>query len=193
MNLFNSILTTCIIVAAVWFIALSQSSFAFAAADQEQKITTTTTVKKSSPVAPQAETIKKAEVLHIAGITQKIHLVDIQKLWQKFTDRSTLHKQLKQKPQQVYVLYKALADNYQVADVTIGYNINELRKFNDHISVNTAHYENLLPPKPYTEQEISKAWKKINFRQKVDYILEVHNLNNKGDVTTTELFVSYKA
>lgn len=205
MNLFNSILTSLVIVAIFWGAALFQTNIAHAfetektspvlaeevkikeAKKEVKKKQTSTTIAQIS----KADT-KDPETIHIAGIHQRIELADIHFLWQKFSDRPELHKHLKHRPKKVYVLYQNINKNYQQAEVTIGYDINELSKFTKHYSINTSQYTALLPAKKYDKKQLSEAWGKMNHHKAKEYVLEVHTLDKAGDVITSQVFVSYK-
>lgn len=201
MNLFNSILTSLVIVAIFWGAALFQTNIAHAFEPEKTSPTLTKEVKTKEMVKKQKSTtiaqiskanIQKAETIHIAGIHQRIELADIHFLWQKFSDRPELHKHLKHRPKKVYVLYQNINKNYQQAEVTIGYDINELSKFTKHYSIDTSQYTVLLPASKYDKKQLSEAWGKMNHHKAKEYVLEVHTLNKAGDVITSQVFVSYK-
>jgi hypothetical protein len=196
MSLFNSILTSFLILATFWGVALFQGKIAHAIQPHKVIQEAQDEVKKTNEVKEQtvlnlAEAVKP-EYIHIAGIRQYIELADIQPLWQKFNKHTELHKHLKQQPKKVYVLYQRISKNYQQAEVTIGYDINEMRQFDKHYSIDISHNAVLLPAKKYNKTQLSEAWEKIDYKKMKEYVLEVHTLNQTGETTATQVFVSYQ-
>jgi hypothetical protein len=193
MSLFNSIFTSFIIVATVWGVALFQGKIAHAI--QPKKVIQTVQNEAKEVKEPSIVNLTKAvqpESIHITGIRQQIELADIQLLWQKFSDRAELHKHLKHQPNKIYVLYQKVSENYQQAEVTIGYDTNEMTQFDKHYSIDISHNAVLLPANKYDKKQISDAWGKINYQKIKEYVLEVHTLNKFGETTTTQVFVSYQ-
>ena len=193
MSLFNSILTSFILVATFWGVALFQGKIAHAIQPKKNIQEVQNEVKKVAvqPVIKLTETVNP-DSIHIAGIRQYIELADIQLLWQKFNERSELHKHLKQQPNKVYVLYQKISKDYQQAEVTIGYDINEMTQFDKHYSIDISHNAILLSENKYDKKQLSDAWEKINYQKIKEYVLEVHKLNQTGETTATQVFVSYQ-
>jgi hypothetical protein len=193
MNLLNSILTSFVIVFAFWACALFQSDIAHAISHNNVLPPYINEDKQNTelPISSNNTQLKN-DIIHISGLKKHIRLVDIKLLWQQFNNNKTLHKHLKQQPMKVYVLYSSLSKNYQKADVLIGYDINELDQFDEHVSVNTHQNFALLPKAKYTEQQLAGAWNKINYSTPIEYILEVHTLNQAGETTSAQMFISYK-
>lgn len=190
MSLFNSILTSFIIVATFWGLALFQGKIAHAI--QPQKIIQEVQKEVKEPSIVNLTKAVKPESIDITGIRQQVELADIQLLWQKFNNSTKLHKHLKYQPKKVYVLYQKISKDYQQAEVTIGYDINEMTQFNKHYSIDISHNSVLLPENKYDKTQLSDAWEKINHQKIKEYVLEVHALNQQGETTTTQVFVSYQ-
>ena len=193
MNSFNSILTSFIIVATFWGVALFQGKIAHAIQPKKIIQGVQSEVKKvKEPSIINLTKAVKPESIDITGIRQQIELADIQLLWQKFSDRAELHKHLKHQPNKVYVLYQKISENYQHAEVTIGYDTNEMTLSDKHYSIDISHNAVLLPANKYDKKQLSDAWGKINHQKIKEYVLEVHTLNKSGETTTTQVFVSYQ-
>ncbi len=196
MSLFNSVLTSFFIVAIFWGVALFQGQIAHAIQPQKISQGPRSEVKEINGVKEQTVFIStkavKPESIHITGIRQHVELADIQMLWQKFNSNTELHKQLKHHPNKVYVLYQKISQSYQQAEVTIGYDITEMRQFDKHYSIDISQKSVLLPSNKYDETQLSEAWKKIDYQKVKEYVLEVHTLNQSGETTSTQVFVSYQ-
>ncbi|MBQ4864123.1 hypothetical protein J8L98_20750 [Pseudoalteromonas sp. MMG013] len=190
MNLSNAIITSVIIVAAFWGLALFQGNNVAAQELNISPVTHTIELNKVTPIDNENDKITP-DTIRIAGVHKHIQLINIGQLWQRFNQKSTLHQALKTTPKKVYVLYSAFSNNYQQADVVIGYDINNLSQFDKLYTVNTSHYNELLPAKKYTEIQLANAWKEIDYSKKVAYVLEVHALDLSGKTTSTQVFVSY--
>ncbi|MBE0370384.1 hypothetical protein [Pseudoalteromonas aurantia] len=190
MNLFSAIFTSVIIVVLFWGLALFQGNNAAA---QEINLSPSTQIIARNKVATIDNKSDKIapDTIRIAGVRKRIPLHNIGQLWQHFNQHSTLHQALKKAPQKVYVLYSALSNNYQQADVVIGYDIISLSQFDKPYTIDTHQYTELLPVDKYTETQLTNAWKEIDYSKKVAYVLEVHALNLSGKTTSTQVFVSY--
>lgn len=193
MSLFNSILTSFIIVTTFWGVALFQGKIAHAIQPKKILQGVQSEVKKvKEPSIINLTKAVKPESIDITGIRQQIELADIQLLWQKFSDRAELHKHLKHQPNKVYVLYQKISENYQHAEVTIGYDTNEMTLYDKHYSIDISHNAVLLPANKYDKKQLYDAWGKINHQKIKEYVLEVHTLNKSGETTSTQVFVSYQ-
>lgn len=215
MKLFPSVIVTFIVVYAFWALALFQSEIAhaiepevktaeFLATPTEATMATPSEVQVAAPVAqskpavvftPQPAQEKPAvnsSTIRISGLKNHIRLKDIGQLWQRFDEATQLHQRLKGQPKKVYVLYENIGKHYQSADVVIGYNVDELSRFEEAYSIDLHRNKGILPTGQYSDQQLASAWKKINYSRKLGYVLEVHTLNQDGGVVSTQMFVSYK-
>lgn len=206
MNLLNSIITSILIVALVWGGVLFLNSNANAIVQQttqnvktivaestEAAAVTPLNSDKDQTAAPQepVNNTFKNQQLKIAGIQKNIALTDIHQLWLTFNSQSKLHDSLKVQPTKVYVLYSGITDSFQQADVTIGYDIKELKQHSNPFNLDMRHSEVILPAKPYTAAQLATAWEKIDYSKSVNFVLETHSLNKSGNTTSTTMLVSY--
>lgn len=148
--------------------------------------------KETKPSVTKVTKTLKKNSIHLSGISQHIELTDIKSLWQRFTQSGEHHKYLKHQPKKVYVLYTSISKNYEQADVLIGYNISNLREFNKSTAIDMRNNSLLMPIGKYSEQQIADAWKKIDYKNKLEYILEEHHLDDTGKTTSTKIYISYK-
>lgn len=193
MNFIFSMFTSFFIVIIFWSLALFQSNLAqaFVQKTVEKKVNKENEIEqviRSTEIRKQVE----PELIKLAGIKQHIKLQDIKILWGRFNEATELHNKLKSQPKKIYVAYQKISNNYQEADVTIGYNINEITEFNNVYSVDTSEQEILLPKKQYNEIALAEAWEKINYSKNIHHILEIHSLDFAGKTTATQMFVSYQ-
>jgi len=195
MNLFNSIITSIAVVTAFWAVAFFQSDIAHAIQTQEITHKLQTALKKekeNKAQTPQITNTSKLNSIHLSGVSAHIELADIQLLWQKFSQDDKNHKYLKNQPEKVYVLYTSISKNYKQANVLIGYDVSELSKFYQGTLISMHNNSLLMPVGKYSEQQLSDAWKKIDYNAKLDYILEEHHLDDAGKSTSTKIYISYK-
>lgn len=197
MKLFGSLITTSLIVAMVWGVALLQLKPSTAQAIETQNTTNSVvdkaTAKKPVPAKISKPQVTKAGVLgnvaiSISGVTERINLNDISSLWTKFEKASLLHQRLIKQPKKVYVYYRKLSDDYKTADVTIGYNSELISPSSNNEVIPNAKYHTLLANGVHSEQEIANTWQKIDYQQSNISVVEVHYLAS-GSV---EVSVSYK-
>ncbi|KPZ70339.1 hypothetical protein AN944_02411 [Shewanella sp. P1-14-1] len=195
MNLFNSILTSVLIVILVWGAALFQSPDANAliqASPQPNKSITSNTIEPTSVDSNSTPAIKVNQQINIAGIRQNIAIADIHQLWQTFNDQAELHASLVVQPTKVFVLYSAMTNSFERADVTIGYDVKELKQHPNTYSIDTKNGDIILPEHPYTAAQLATAWEKIDYSKTVNFVLETHFLDNSGNATSTTMLVSYQ-
>lgn len=193
MNLINSVITSFIIVVALWGAALMQLPVANAIEHKDIKKNIANEDAKANKVTANALAIEDVQnIIHISGLQQQIMLKNVDQIWQTFSTMSALNQSLKQQPKKVYVLYGSFSKNYQKANVTIGYDINELTKFDRHYSVNISEFKPLLPAKHFEDGQLAKAWDKIDYNKKVNAVLEIHTLAKSGKPQSTQILVSYK-
>lgn len=189
----NSIITSFIIVAVLWGGALMQLPEANAIEHKDiKKNIAIEEAKVNKPIANVMAIKDVQNITHISGLQQQIMLKNVDLLWKTFSTMSALNQSLKQQPKKVYVLYDSFSKNYQKANVTIGYDINELTKFDRHYSVNINEFKPLLPAKHFEDGELAKAWDKIDYNRKVNAVLEIHKLDKTGKPQSTQMLVSYK-
>lgn len=207
--MFKSVLISLLVISTVWLLALFQPSNVYADSDTNVDPQPESTVQANSvaishkqvttKLVPNvaASTINDAaqvynETIKIVGSTLNIQLSDIHIAWLDFKDNQALHKQLKAQPKTIYALYNNFTDSFQRADVTIGYDINELSKIKHATLINMNNSLTILPLGKYTDSQLRTAWKKVNYAKPVQHILEVHHLNPANAVESAEIFVTYK-
>ncbi|TPH18127.1 hypothetical protein [Litorilituus lipolyticus] len=201
MNLFNSILTSIVIVVIFWACAFFQTSIAHAIQHKEvgaslelSKKANAEKVKVHKTALDNAELVNESitKIINFSGIKQRIYLEDTPQLWQRFNSDTKIHKLLKQQPKQIFVTYSALSKDFKQADVAIGYNVIELSKFDSHHTIEMHRLKRLLAKGKYSDSALTDAWKSIDYNKAIDYVLEVHDLSNGTDIESTQLFVAYK-
>lgn len=193
MNFFYSMFTTFFIVILFWSLAVFQTNIAQAFEQKNVEITfnKNNEIEQISNITEETKR-GKSQPIKLAGIKEHIKLQDIKILWDRFNEATELHNNLKSQPKKIYVVYQKVSNNYQEADVTIGYNIDAISKFNNAFSVDISEQEILLPKKQYSDIALAEAWEKINYSKNIHHILEVHSLDLAGKTTATQMFVSYQ-
>ena len=193
MNLFNSILTSLVVVALFWGAALFQSNIAAAFVGKDDAVEVNVVANKAKPqVTVESSKVVALSVQTISGVTEQLLLADILQLWQQFNADSELHNKLTNQPNKVYVYYRGFSNNYQQANVTIGYDVALLQKPRLPVVIDTQEQEILLVAGEHGEAELAAAWNQIDYQALPQHVLEVHSLNPAGETTSTQLFVSYK-
>ena len=203
MKLFGSLLTTGLIVASVWFIASLQIATASnPAAASEQAApkkeanqlhasTKTNTAEPDTQKPTKKHNKSSLLALNIAGVSEHISLSSATKLWQRFEQKTLLHAKLTKQPSKIYVYYRNFGQNYQSADVTIGYNAEIINPVAGSTAKLNGQYQRLLQKGSYNTAELTTAWEKIDYRQKIHSVVEIHYLDNNSQPTSTEVLVKY--
>jgi hypothetical protein len=205
MNLFASILTSIIIVLAVWLDAIYQPTAAYA-----ETITPSTTIDvaennaaNESPlsqvkvISDKAQnTIKKrvnsTPITSISGVQQNMLISNIDQLWYQFERNKKLHSKLKGYPSAIYVLYRNISKDFTRADITIGYSDLELKAPMNITIVPNGNYQNAIAGNELSATQLEKAWQKLDFGQNVIAVIERHQLNKSADVVNVSMQVMYK-
>ncbi|NMP33129.1 hypothetical protein HII17_16340 [Thalassotalea sp. M1531] len=204
MKLFGSLLTTGLIIGSVWSIALLQIPEANSAPAQSAQEKVTKPVKqtidsnvkiRSSEFIVQKPKDSSTEIsltnLNITGVGERIALNNIAQLWQTFDDKTLLHARLINQPNKVYVYYRNFGKNYQSADVSIGYLANMVKPSSKATAQIAGKYQQLLAKNTYTTAELATAWQKIDYRQRVHSVVEVHYLDKNSQPISAEVLVKY--
>ncbi len=213
MNLFTSILTSIIIVLAVWFGVIYQPTPAYAEIITPSTVEIITESKasdnfKNSPVKSEPKAKEKyqstrlisasnsvknnAPVANIVGVSQEMLISDIDKLWAEFSQNGSLHSQLSDYPTATYVLYRHISKNFTRADITIGYDSRELKSNSQLTSLPTGHYQTVITDSHLSSKQLEAAWKKLNFTKEVVAVVERHQLNKRAEVVSVSMQVLYK-
>ncbi|MCO7197494.1 hypothetical protein [Pseudoalteromonas sp. OANN1] len=214
MKLFGSLLTTGLIITCVWGIALLQVPSAEAntisvpvqsaskeietleetAKQVKQNISSNVKVKSSEINEQKSETSRHKNNLSnltITGVSERVSINNIASLWQSFDDKTLLHTRLMEKPNKVYVYYRNFSKDYQSADVSIGYAADIIKPSTKATTQINGNYQQLLIKGAYTTTELTKAWQKIDYRQRVHSVVEVHYLDKNSQPIATEVLVKY--
>lgn len=191
MNLFQSLITTALIVTAVWTVALFQPITAIAGEKTSEETSAKPTQSKvvKNQIKSATQPFKD---LAISGISQTIALDQLSQLWLAFNDNKKLHNKLKQNPSKTYVYYQNFSSNYDSAKVTIGYDAKELTMATKPLKLSDAGFELLLKKAKYSNQQLRTAWDNIDYRRTVVGILEVHHLTPESTVSSSEIYVLYQ-
>lgn len=217
MNLFASILTSIIIMLAVWFGVIYQPTPAYAdiitpstteiiaesmANDDVEEISEKSKLKSEPKVKEKYQSTRlisknnsvknNAPVANIVGVSQEMLISDIDKLWAKFSQRGSLHSQLSDYPTATYVLYRNISKSFTRADITIGYDSRELTSNSQLISLPTGHYQTVITDSHLSSKQLEAAWKKLNFTKEVVAVVERHQLNKRAEVVSVSMQVLYK-
>lgn len=193
MNLSNSILTSLVVVVLFWGCALFQSNIAAAFVSKDDAVEIDVVANKAKPQEiVESHTVAALDSTTISGVTEQLLLANIPQLWQRFNADSKLHNKLTNQPNKVYVLYRGFSNNYQQANVTIGYDVTLLNEALHPVVIDTRDQAILLVADQYSEAQLAAAWNKIDYQASLQYVLEVHSLNPAGETTSTQLYVSYK-
>ncbi|WDE09558.1 hypothetical protein [Thalassomonas haliotis] len=195
MGLTNSIFTSFIIIAVVWAAALYQPKIANAFPKEAETMTSahsvkTTQVQQKSKVSTQ--TALNSNMMTISGVSQTLKLDEISAVWQRFDNNKALYGRLKALPEKIYVYYRDFSSNYQMANVTIGYDQETLSGSSDSVAVNMARYNTVLAEKHHSKAQVLAAWQNIDYSKAVDSVLEVHSLDKTSQIVATTMLVSYK-
>lgn len=213
MKLFGSVVTTLLIVGGVWCLALFQQNIAQAmqmSDEVESLVNVSSTSKGEQPAVVSVKPVEQKittepkrvikgikvmpqpKVFSISGVHKRIQLNEISQLWAEFNGAAGLQQSLKDYPRAVYVLYSAVAKDYQAANVTIGYYVEELKHYDHSYTVNMKRHQPLLKTGQYNVLQLADAWERIDYNRPLDTVLEVHQLERSGQIRSTQLFVSYQ-
>jgi len=199
MKLLSALFTTFIIVAIVWGIALLQMSSTSEEKDlteNSQKHETQMNVKTGSPATSRA-TIQDSAIAanqlstNIAGVNAYISIANIDRVWQSFKDKTLLHARLIKQPNKVYVYYRNFSNDFQSAEVTIGYNADIIKPLSQPTAQVKGSYSMLLGKGAHTEAKLAEAWTKIDYRKQLHSVVEIHYLDKNSLPTSTEMLVKY--
>ena len=192
MKFIGSLITTGVIATCVWGIALLQLQPA-KAMPLGSKTTLEVKAVQAKDVSNTVETAKiKANAdIKITGVSKHMSVGSVLSLWQTFNNDTALHQQLKMQPSKVYVFYRNFTKSYQEADITIGYLTQEMRQLRNVDTIASGSFDTLLTKGSYSNEEIAAAWKKIDYRNNLNAIVEIHQLDKAGTPIAVELLVQY--
>ncbi|MGB0894406.1 MAG: hypothetical protein ACPGUD_08370 [Parashewanella sp.] len=207
MNLTNSILTTAVIVAAIWLLVLLQPSTANAISSKTKSSITNSSTREqpkinvpqvTQPIVDKLKSVAVAntpafEATTVSGLTKTIQLANIGSLWTQFHQDSALTSKLTRNPKQVFVLYQNISSDFQQAQVTIGFDVTALRNVNARtVLPKISELTVLLAKGKYSEQQLAKGWGNIDYARGIKAVLEVHYLDSSAQPEATQLFVKYR-
>jgi len=205
MKLVASITTSAAIVTSFWGLALAQTVAAtdasvatqesVAAAKLPTQIKTQVSIKEIEQIkkvpSSQSSGLVNFQQVAITGISQRVSLNYMASLWQAFDNEKQLHSRLIKKPKKIYVYYRNFSKDYQQADVSIGYLANYVSPVTSVERIDSGSYQTLLTKGHYSDLELTRVWKKIDFRNKVNSVVEVHYLGEHSNPIATEVMVNY--
>lgn len=200
MKLFASVITSGVIIAAVWGLAIFQLPSANAISQTEKPLPSLAQRDKSAAdkaantLLPKKQKINASSLikLNLTGVKKTIAFGDLPLLWQEFESSKDIQNSLKDHPEKVYVFYQNFSNNYQKAEVTIGYNSTQVRDVRPTTIIREARYKPILEKAQYSVFELANGWQNIDYTKQVKSVLEVHYLNNRGDTIASEVLVSYE-
>lgn len=205
MSVFTSILTSIIIVLAVWFGVIYQPTPSYA-----KPIAPSTTTEATENNAANESVLSQAKAIrdkakrslknqvnntpvnNIAGVQQHMMISDVGKLWSQFDRNQSLHSKLKDYPSAIYVLYRNISKDFTNADITIGYSDLELKASMSITIVPNGNYQSVISGNELSAIQLETAWKKLDFNQNVVAVIERHQLNKSTDVINVTMQVLYK-
>lgn len=191
MNFVTSIVVSALVVICVWCLMIVQPSKAHAISKPVSMGSNKTfEIIKQQPQSNLNE-VEKGSFL-IDGISQKIAVSEVNTLWEHFNNAKQLHNRLRKQPSSIIVFYTDFSDNYQTANVTIGYNASDLKSPVAPIKVSKGKYTTLLKRDSYTNNQIAQSWSSINYQKAPIAVLEIHTLNANGETNSSELYVKYE-
>ena len=202
MKLTGSIIVTAMIIAAFWSLALFQPISA-----SDFSSTQVSTVKEPiNKVVPEDKVkpkvnneIKDVDVIpervaqrSIYGVSQILHLANINKLWQQFNQDMKLTASLIKHPKKIYVLYRRFSPEFNQALITIGYDANIVKFAKNSVAIPNVKYQPILLKAKYSNADLTNAWQEIDYRKVPIAVLETHYLSSNGDVINSDLTVAYQ-
>ena len=187
------LLKTAVIVVVVWGIALLQLPMVNAKTRALTNLELTATQSKVEQAKPEIkpQTTKLTSV-ELVGISKRIALKNIDKLWLTFEEDRLLQGRLTKNPSEVYVWYRNFDKNYEIADVSIGYASSDISLANDAMQVTVGDYQTLLKSGQYSKQELAQGWRNIDYRKSLLSVVETHNLDANSATLSSQLTVLYK-
>ncbi len=203
MSLFPSVVTSLAIVCLIWSLATFQPNNAVASPILTNTSNTVLTkkTKENAPTAHKEQTteqVKKVsnslyfDKVQISGVTQKTYLNQLPNLWKDFNNNKALQKSLKKNPSKIFVYYRDFSSSYESAIVSIGFDTQEMKPNVNKTNLPTTPFSVLVSRGKYDDSQLKGAWNKIDYRQSVLAVVEVHYLNADSTVDNSEIFVSYK-
>lgn len=203
MSLFPSVVTSLAIVALLWSLAAFQPNTASASPILTSNSNTllTSKIKEEAPVAQKAQILPQVksvlnhlyfDKVQISGVTQNISLTRLPNLWQDFNDNKALQRNLRKNPSKIFVYYRNFSSTYESATVSIGFDTQEMKLNVNKTNLPTTPFSVLVSRGRYDDSQLKGAWNKIDYRQSVLAVVEVHYLNADSTVDNSEIFVSYK-
>ncbi|HDM8194140.1 TPA: hypothetical protein P0E36_000246 [Vibrio harveyi] len=190
MALFPSLLTTMVIVGAVWGAVLMQPVMAESSPDNLVSISAD---KAPTKLQIPEQTQNKSKTYIRSVVSQSIALDSVESLWIEFEDKLTQQKDLPDTLQRLVVIYQDIDKDFSHATVTIGFPVEASAKKEGYIElISNAQGQPLLNRGKNSKTEIANAWEEINFRRPVNVVIETHYLNALGKEDSNQLVVHYK-
>lgn len=183
MKLFASIATTIIISGSVWGLVMAQPKVT----EIDNKLSESRDTKIAATV------IDKRPKDYLQGITRTISLEGVPQLWDKFYAKYDTNNPLPESVDRIIVLYQEFNKDYSEATVTVGYETaktaiaSSLKKLPD-----ISDAKLLLKQGKHTENELTEAWKQINFAKQPFAVVEIHEINQHGLPESSQMSVYYK-
>lgn len=190
MSLSKSLLTTALIFVVVWGMLIWKNAPLISSqnADTKQLTATNTTVTNASDSATTSVTL--------VGIKKKVSMgsmSEINQHWQDFYGLNELHGAIPDNTSnRVYGYYRALNDDFNDAELTVGYNSQSLPldKFAVLETLNFKQFEPLMENSK--SWDTTPAWNAIDSNKIVIAVLEEYMMGSGGSVTSTNVYVLYK-
>lgn len=195
MPLPKSLLITALIFAAVWGLVIWKNAPLM---DEQiaEKIVITHAVTDGS-TNPAAEIATNSNTpMTLVGIKKQVNLGSMNEInqhWQDFYELNELHGAVSnQISNKIYGYYRALDDNFNRAELTIGYNSQSVpvRAFE---VLDTLHIKQFSPVIENSKSwDTTPAWNAIDTSRAVMGVLEEYVMGSGGNVTSTSVYVRYE-
>lgn len=204
MNLLGSLMTTGIIVAGVWGIAVMQipsesqpkeekaELIQGSIANKVKQHAQTLVAKVEKQVTANDEQNEQTAQINIVGISRNVKLKNIADVWQLFESNKPIQNSLNDNPNRVFVYYRGFQKNYQEAQVTIGYPAALFDRPAAVTSIENKGYASILAKGAHSSKKLLNAWQNIDYQKKVDSVLEIHYLDKNAIPYQSEVFVRYQ-
>ncbi len=133
-----------------------------------------------------------ATKITLSGVDKRSAITQVPELWLDFEKANYLHSTLKSSPQKVYVVYDAFAKDYLQADVLIGYDVRDLKRYKHSEAINVDKFTQVLAKGIYSSKQLTDAWQAFDYRKQVKAVLEIHTLASLGNKEQVALYVQYQ-
>ncbi|MDK2596606.1 hypothetical protein [Pseudoalteromonas obscura] len=198
MKLMSSFAISGVVVVSIWGVAMMQFPL-MAATEHSDKpdvqVEAPNLATKQPSLRPNTtEAVKGVRIntMSISGVQQKIAIKHIAKLWETFENQQALNKNLLRYPRKISVYYQNFSQDFQQAEISIGYLSDIVRSANQSTTIQGGRYERVLQKAAHSNEELADAWKKIDYRKNLQSVLEIHYLDASGHPVSSEFMVNYK-